>query len=83
MAELATGFRLRTQEYFEIGITLTPAFYLDYVMTETNVAMAVRGGVAHSEIKSWCAETLTPVWAGVEREVVFRGYYACLSAVSA
>jgi ubiquinone/menaquinone biosynthesis C-methylase UbiE len=50
------------------------------MMTETNVAAAVRSGVPHSQIKSWCAETLAPVWNGPEREVQFRGYFACMSA---
>ena len=83
LAELSSGFRLHTHRQFEIGITLTPDFYLDYVMTETNVAAAVRSGVPHSEIRSWCARTLAPVWNGSEREVLFRGYFACMSAVTA
>jgi len=78
LAEISPAFRMRGHQQFEIGITLTPAFYLDYVMTETNVAAAVRNGVPQTEIKSWCARTLAPVWNGVEREVVFRGYFACL-----
>ena len=57
-----------------------PSFYLDYVMTETNVAAAVRRGVSQSEIRAWCAETLAPIWNGIEREVLFRGYFACMSA---
>ena len=80
LAELRSGFHVDAHRQFEIGITLAPEFYLDYVMTETNVAAAVRSGVPHSEIRSWCAETLAPVWNGAEREVLFRGYFACMSA---
>ena len=80
LAELNTGFRWHTHRQFEIGITLAPDFYLDYVMTETNVASAVRGGVPHAEIRSWCARTLAPIWNGSEREVLFRGYFACMRA---
>ena len=80
LAELRCGFRVDTHEHFEIGITLTPDFYLDYVLTETNVAAAVRRGVSQSEIRAWCAETLAPIWNGIEREVLFRGYFACMSA---
>ena len=80
LSELSCGFHVDAHRQFEIGITLAPEFYLDYVMTETNVAAAVRSGVLQSEIKSWCAETLAPVWNGVEREVLFRGYFACMSA---
>src|SRR5260370_5029018 len=81
LADLSSGFHLDAHRQFEIGIRLAPEFYLDYVMTETNVAAAVRNGVSRSEIRSWCAETLAPIWQGVEREVLFRGYFACMSAV--
>jgi SAM-dependent methyltransferase len=80
LADLSSGFHLDAHRQFEIGITLAPEFYLDYVMTETNVAAAVRNGVPQSEIRSWCAETLAPVWNGARREVLFRGYFACMSA---
>lgn len=75
---LATGFRLREQEQFEIEIPLTSAFYREYMMTETNVAFAVQNGVAREEIRSWCSETLEPLWERREREVLFRGYFVCL-----
>jgi SAM-dependent methyltransferase len=60
---------------FQIGLSLTPDFFLDYVMTETNVASALRRGVPASEIRSWCAATLAPLWTGPTREVFFPGYY--------
>jgi hypothetical protein len=62
----------------EIGLTLSPDFYLDYVMTETNVAQAARNGVPEQEIRAWCAGTLAPVFQGEAREVLFRGYAAWL-----
>jgi SAM-dependent methyltransferase len=80
LAEPGTGFRVHAHRRFEIGIALTPGFYLDYAMTETNVASAVRSGVPVAEIRSWCARTLAPVWNGAEREVLFRGYFACMRA---
>ncbi len=80
LAELSSGFHVDAHRQFEIGITLAPKFYVDYVMTETNVAAAVRSGVPQSEIRSWCVETLAPVWNGAHREVLFRGYFACMSA---
>ena len=80
LAELDSGFRLQSREHFEIGLTLTPGFYLDYILTETNVAAAIRSGMARREIRSWCAETLEPVWRRAEHEVIFRGYFACMIA---
>jgi SAM-dependent methyltransferase len=81
LSEITSRFRLRCHRQFEIAIPMTPAFYVDYMMTETNVAAAVRSGVPHSEIKSWCAETLAAIWNGAERDVLFRGYFACMNAV--
>ena len=78
LAEMKSGFQMRFQQQFEIGIKLTRAFYADYMMTETNVAASVRHGVPHSEIQSWCESTLVPVWNATEREVLFRGYFACM-----
>jgi SAM-dependent methyltransferase len=73
-----SGFRLSGHEYFEIELRLNPDSYLDYVMTETNVAHAVRNGVPEQEIRAWCAGTLAPVFQGEAREVLFRGYVAWL-----
>jgi len=81
LAGMSRGFRVLLQERFEIGITLQPGFYLDYMMTETNVAAAARRGVSYEEIESWCAETLDPVWRGRRREVLFRGYLVCMTPV--
>lgn len=79
LGSLDSGCRLGPYEHFEIGITLSPAFYLEYMLTETNVASAVRSGVAYDEIRQWCASTLEPVWDGREHEVLFRGYFACMN----
>jgi hypothetical protein len=48
------------------------------MLTETNVASAMRAGVPPSEIRDWCAETLATVWRGEDKEVLFRGYWVCL-----
>lgn len=75
-----SGFRLSGHECFEIRLTLNPDSYLDYVMSETNVAQAVWNGVSEREIRAWCAGTLAPVFQGEAREVLFRGYFAWLVA---
>jgi SAM-dependent methyltransferase len=78
LAQLDRRFKVRHHEEFDIGVRLTPVFYLNYMLTETNVAFAVRCGVPHAEIRSWCEDTLHPVWNGNEQEVIFRGYFACM-----
>jgi SAM-dependent methyltransferase len=79
LASYDSSFRMTGHEYFEIGLTLTPRFYLEYILTETNVAEAVRRGIPEAEIRGWCSETLGAVFGGEAREVFFRGYFACLS----
>jgi SAM-dependent methyltransferase len=79
LAGITPHFRLQASQQFEIGLSLTRDFYEDYVMTETNVAAAVRAGVSPDEIRQWCHRTLGPIWRGCEREVLFRGYFACLA----
>ncbi len=79
LAQRKCGFRVIRHRQFEIGIPLAPESYLNYVMTETNVAAAVREGAPLSEIRSWCAQTLAPIWQDSEREVLFRGYFACMT----
>lgn len=81
LAEMSTGFRMRSHEEFEIGVPLTRERYVDYMLTETNVAAAVRNGASRPEIKSWCADTLSLIWDHTEREVLFRGYFACMDTL--
>jgi SAM-dependent methyltransferase len=77
LRDLAAGFRLKNQEHFEIAIPLSREFYLEYMLTETNVAYAQRQGIAREEIRSWCSRTLDAFWKEGDREIRFRGYYAC------
>ena len=73
-----SGFELRG-ERFEIGLRLTSAFYVKYMMTETNVALAVRHGTSPEEVETWLRESLASVWSGIDREVIFRGYFAWMT----
>jgi SAM-dependent methyltransferase len=75
LGELARGFRVAAHEHFEIELALTPEFYLEYVLTETNVSRAAE---PPEVIREWCRATLTPVFAGQTKGVLFRGYIAYL-----
>jgi len=72
------GFRLSSHEYFEISLQLSPEFYLEYILTETNVVFAINNGIRGQEIRSWCQETLEPVFQKSTQVVVFRGFMAFL-----
>jgi ubiquinone/menaquinone biosynthesis C-methylase UbiE len=74
-----SGLRVYASEQFEIGLPLSPEAYLKYVLTETNVAHAIEKGTPEELIRSWCAETLAPVFGNRSREILFRGYFACMS----
>jgi SAM-dependent methyltransferase len=69
------GLRLQRDEAFTVGLELDPDFYLEYVLTETNVAAAVRAGVPAGEIREWCRHTLAPAFPN-RGEVLFRAYLA-------
>jgi SAM-dependent methyltransferase len=75
-----SGFTVKDYEEFEIGLPLTPQFYLEYALTETNVSHAVRTGAPRAEIRAWIEASLRPVFAGRPRDVLFRGYTSCLTA---
>lgn len=74
------GFESVRYQPFEIGLVLTPEFYLNYALTETNVAAAIENGTPAGEIREWCETALRPVFGGVAREVLFFGYIATASA---
>lgn len=80
LAAGAAPLRLTGSERFAIGLPMGAAAYLDYVMTETNVAHAVRRGTPEPAIRAWCRESLEPVFGGSPQEVVFEGYIAYLEA---
>ncbi len=48
------------------------------MMTETNVAAAVRLGIASQEVRAWCRESLDLIWSDGPREILFNGYFAQL-----
>lgn len=80
LAACNSGLQTGPHEWFEIGLALSPAFYVGYALTETNVAQAIRNGIPAADIRAWCAETLAPVFDGNVQEVLFRGYFVCLTA---
>ena len=70
------GLELRHFDPFAIPLPIEPGFYLDYAMTETNVAAAESRGAPRAEIREWCAQSLAGVFDGVTRDVLFKGYVA-------
>ena len=72
-------FRLESHEDFEIDVPFSLESYVDYVMSEANVTAALRSGADEEKIRSWCRETLAPVFGDETHEVVFGGYVAYMT----
>jgi ubiquinone/menaquinone biosynthesis C-methylase UbiE len=83
LSRLDSGLTPGAHEDFVIPLSLTVADYIEYMMTETNVAEAITNGSPSDEIRAWCAATLSPIFGDQPREVLFRGYFACLIAPTA
>jgi SAM-dependent methyltransferase len=79
LSRLDSGFTLGAHENFVIPLSLTHNSYLNYMMTETNVAEAVANGAASDDIRQWCASTLASIFGDGPRDVLFQGYFACLT----
>jgi len=77
LAGLATGFRVLASERFAIATPLSHTAYVDYLMTETNVAAAIRNGVPESEIRAWLQDSLYPLFGTARPQVMFPGYAIC------
>ncbi len=75
LGQLGMGFGVESAERFAVGIELTRAFYVSYMMTESNVAYALRRGVYEAEIRNWIESTLPEDGWG---EIVFEGYWAIM-----
>jgi SAM-dependent methyltransferase len=72
-------FRLEWYENFEVVLPMSLPSYVNYMMTETNVTYAISRGQSEAEVRGWCASTLEPLLGDGQKEVLFRGYAACLA----
>jgi hypothetical protein len=75
------GLRLERFQPVEPVVPMTAASYLDYVLTETGVEMALAAGTPESEIREWCRSTLAPVFGSAPRDVLFDAYVAYVRPV--
>jgi ubiquinone/menaquinone biosynthesis C-methylase UbiE len=73
--------RLQLQSFqpFETELTYHVDSYIDYLMTETNVAQAIENGQTEYEIRTWCRRTLAEVFGQENEALLFRGYVAHLA----
>ena len=79
LAERASGLTVTRGESFAIALPLTPEFFLEYMLTQTNVRAAITAGTSIDAVRAWCAPGITAAFDGRARDVVFRGYLAVLT----
>jgi SAM-dependent methyltransferase len=78
LGRVCQPLRMDFHQPFEVGVTLSHEFYVNYMMTETNISNAVACGATEPEIRVWIASSLQPVFDGKDHEILFNGYFACL-----
>ena len=72
------GLQLEHYEELEVGVPLTATSYLAYVLSETNVEVAISEGVLESDVRRWCEPALGALFGGGSRDVLFEAYIACV-----
>jgi SAM-dependent methyltransferase len=79
-ADLAgAGLRLASYRPLEVAVPMTFTSYLEYAMSETNVEVAIAGGMPEEEIRGWCRAALEEVFEDGWRDVLFDAYAALLT----
>jgi ubiquinone/menaquinone biosynthesis C-methylase UbiE len=74
-ADLVDGFVMEKQTEYDMEYSFTLDKFVDFMLIQSNVNAQIESGSAGSdEIKKWMMESLTPVFAGRERQLVFYGY---------
>jgi ubiquinone/menaquinone biosynthesis C-methylase UbiE len=68
--------RLSAHDAFEVPLSMSFDAYLAYAMSETRVERALTAGADEAEIRDWCRDTLTGLFEGRPREVIFDAYAA-------
>ena len=72
------GLRRIAYQEFEVALTFSPESYLQYILTEANVELAIMGSVPEEGIRDWCNRTIEEVFGGSSHDVLFGGYIACV-----
>lgn len=71
----AAGLSGPAHETFELPCVLAPDAYADFLMTESNVVLAVEyGGRTAAELRRWLGSELADLFGNVARTLTFAGY---------
>lgn len=75
------GFAVVSSEDVMVPISMNGDAYVDYLMTETNVAAATRGGARATDVRHWCHDRFSPVFT-VPRVIEFDAWFAIVTPTS-
>jgi hypothetical protein len=74
-----SGLRLEVYGQFDVALPLGGDAYLRYVLSETNVELAISSGTPPLDIAAWCRATLEPIFEAGPRDVIFGAYTASVN----
>ncbi len=74
-SDLINGFVMEKQTEYDMEYFFTLDEFVYFMMIQSNVNAQIESGrVSADEIRKWMIESLTPVFDGRERQLVFYGY---------
>lgn len=74
-SDLTYGFVMEKQTEYDMEYSFTLDEFVDFMMIQSNVNAQIESGrVSADEIRKWMIESLTSVFDGRERQLVFYGY---------
>ena len=71
----AAGFAVVSSEDLMVPMAMNANAYVNYLMTETNVVAAIRGGESALEVRRWCHDRFSPAFSE-PRVIEFDAWYA-------
>ena len=74
-SDLVDGFVMEKQTEYDMEYSFTLDKFVDFMMIQSNVNAQIESGrVSADKVRKWMIESLTPVFDGRERQLVFYGY---------
>ena len=74
-ADLIDGFLMEKQTEYDMEYSFTLDKFVDFMLIQSNVNAQIESGrVSAEDIRKWMMESLTPIFDGRERQLVFYGY---------
>ena len=74
-ADLADGLLMEKQTEYDMEYVFSLDDFADFMMIQSNVNSKVESGeMAENEVREWMKESLSPIFEGKEKSLIFSGY---------